>query len=121
MVDAELAALPGGLAGLGDRGTETAARRIAYRLDPTAFTARSARAAAERRVSLRPAPDTMTFLTGLLPVAQGVAVHAALARDADTLASGVTPAAAARSWPTPWSNASPGRPPPPPCRSRSSS
>ena len=84
VVDAELAALPGGLAGLGDRGTEAAARRIAYRLDPTGFTARSVRAAAERRVSLRPAPDTMTFLTGLLPVAQGVAVHAALAPGSQT-------------------------------------
>ena len=88
MVDAELAEMPGGLAGLGDRGTEAAARRIAYRLDPAGFTARAARAAVERRVSLRPAPDTMTFLTGLLPVAQGVAVHAALARAADTLSVG---------------------------------
>ena len=87
LVDAELAALPGGLAALGDRGTETAARRIAYRLGPAGFTARAARAAAERRVSLRPAPDTMTFLTGLLPVAQGVAVHAALAHAADSLRS----------------------------------
>ena len=40
MVDAELAALPGGLADLGDRGTEAAARRIAYRLEPAGFTAR---------------------------------------------------------------------------------
>ncbi len=54
---------------------------------PAGFTARAARAAAERRVSLRPAPDTMTFLTGLLPVAQGVAVHAALAHAADSLRS----------------------------------
>ncbi|WP_284992062.1 HNH endonuclease signature motif containing protein, partial [Arthrobacter sp. efr-133-TYG-120] len=35
----------------------------------------------------RPAPDTMTYLTALLPVAQGVAVHAALTRHADTLRS----------------------------------
>ena len=38
-------------------------------------------------MSLRPAPDTMTYLTALLPVAQGVAVHAALTRHADTLRS----------------------------------
>ena len=43
---------------------------------------RAARAHSERRVSLRPAPDTMTHLTALLPVAQGVAVLAALERAA---------------------------------------
>ncbi len=88
VVDAELAGLPGGLCALGDRGTEHACRRIAYRLDPTAFTRRSAQAVTERRVSLRPAPETMCLLTGLLPVAQGVAVHAALTRHADTLRAG---------------------------------
>ena len=31
-------------------------------------------------MTLRPAPDTMTYLTALLPVAQGVAVYAALGR-----------------------------------------
>ncbi|MCC3276735.1 HNH endonuclease, partial [Arthrobacter sp. zg-Y20] len=39
----------------------------------------------DRFVSCRPAPDTMTYLTGLLPVAQGVAVYAALSRAADSL------------------------------------
>jgi hypothetical protein len=38
-------------------------------------------------VTLRPAPDTMTRLTALLPVAQGVAAYAALTRHADTLKS----------------------------------
>ena len=33
---------------------------------------------------IRPAPDTMTYVTALLPVQQGVAVYAALKRDADT-------------------------------------
>jgi len=41
--------------------------------------------AAERHVSLRPAPDTMCHLSALLPVAQGVAVYNALTRHADTL------------------------------------
>ena len=36
-------------------------------------------------MTLRPAPDTMTLLTGFLPVAQGVAAYAALTRDADQL------------------------------------
>ncbi|MFF2842667.1 HNH endonuclease, partial [Paenarthrobacter sp. NPDC057981] len=38
-------------------------------------------------VTLRPAADTMTVLTALLPVAQGVAVFAALSRAADTARS----------------------------------
>ncbi len=45
---------------------------------------RLGRAANERRVSIRPAPDTMTYLTALLPVAQGVAAYAALQRCADS-------------------------------------
>ena len=54
------------------------ARATAYRLDPEAAVARRARAERERRVSLRPAPDTMTWLTALLPVKDGVACIAAL-------------------------------------------
>ena len=54
------------------------ARAMAYRLDPEAAVARRARAERERRVSLRPAPDTMTWLTALLPVKDGVACIAAL-------------------------------------------
>ena len=38
------------------------------------------RAEADRMVSIRPAPDTMTYVTALLPVAQGVGVYAALNR-----------------------------------------
>ncbi|MGH3508763.1 MAG: DUF222 domain-containing protein [Nocardioidaceae bacterium] len=84
-VDAALASRPGGLEALGDRETEAAARALAYRLDPHAAVARTAKAHTERRVSLRPAPDTMSILTGLLPVAQGVAAHTALTRTADRL------------------------------------
>jgi hypothetical protein len=83
-VDAELAARPGGLEVLGDAAAAAEARRMAYRLDPYAFTARAAKAATERCVTLRPAPDTMTWLTALLPVAQGVAAYASLAKAADT-------------------------------------
>ncbi len=84
-VDAELAARPGGLGALGDREVQTEARRIGYRLDPYAVTRRAAQAETDRRVTVRPAPDTMTFVTGLLPMKQGVAVYAALTRHADTL------------------------------------
>lgn len=81
-VDAELA---GKLGRLGDAGVEREAKKIAYRLDPGSAVRRARKAAADRRVSIRPAPDTMAYVTGLLPVAQGVAVYAALTRHADSL------------------------------------
>lgn len=59
-------------------------RRLSYRLDPAAVVARRRRAESHRSVSLRPAPDCMTYLTALLPVATGVAVHAELTRTADS-------------------------------------
>jgi hypothetical protein len=65
-----------------------AAKEIAYRLDPRAVVDRAAKAEDERRVTIRPAPDTMTWLTALLPVAKGVAVYAALRRTADTTFDG---------------------------------
>ncbi|MGH3425824.1 MAG: HNH endonuclease, partial [Nocardioidaceae bacterium] len=60
-------------------------RKLAYRLDPHAVVDRARRAETERRVTTRPAPDTMAYLTALLPVAQAVAVQATLTRTADTL------------------------------------
>ncbi|MFK4296003.1 hypothetical protein ABH924_001140 [Arthrobacter sp. GAS37] len=86
-VDEELAADTGVFDGAGDKAIIAAARTAAYRRDPRSVTQRASHAATERHVSLRPAPDTMTYLTALLPVAQGVAVHAALSRHADTLHS----------------------------------
>ncbi|MEO3933789.1 DUF222 domain-containing protein [Micrococcaceae bacterium Sec7.4] len=83
-VDAELAPDTGTFDGAGDRKIIAAARTAAYRRDPRSVTQRASHAAAERHVSLRPAPDTMCYLTALLPVAAGVAVHAALTRHADT-------------------------------------
>ena len=44
-------------------------------------------AVSDRRVSLRPAPETTARLTALLPVAQGVACYVALLREADTARS----------------------------------
>ncbi|NUS37166.1 MAG: HNH endonuclease, partial [Pseudarthrobacter sp.] len=56
--------------------------------DPASVVKRSSRAAGERCVSLRPAPDAMTYLTALLPAARGVTVYAALSQDADAARSG---------------------------------
>ncbi|MDQ0755983.1 hypothetical protein QFZ61_001970 [Arthrobacter sp. B3I4] len=77
--------------GAGDRAITAAARAAAYRRDPRSVTQRAAHAATERHVSLRPAPDTMCYLTALLPVGQGVALYAALTRHSDTLRSGGDP------------------------------
>ncbi len=84
-VDRQLALREGGLAGLGDRETAAEARRMAYAMDPASFTRRAAQAEKDRRITLRPAPDTMTHLSGLLPVRGGVAVYAALTKHADAL------------------------------------
>ncbi|MDT5080626.1 MAG: hypothetical protein QOJ80_5263 [Mycobacterium sp.] len=87
-LDAELCADQNGLAGLGNKRIEAAAKSIAYRLDPQAVTDRAARAPSERGVALRPAPDAMSYLTALLPMSQGMAVHAALTKAADTCGDG---------------------------------
>lgn len=81
VVDARLA---GRLGRLSDRGVVAEARTVAYALDPASVVARSARAVEERRVTIRPAPDTMTLVSALLPACQGVAAFAALTRAADT-------------------------------------
>lgn len=60
------------------RRVANAARALAAELDPEAAVRRSAKAEAGRRVTIRPTPDTMAYVTGLLPVAQGVAVWASL-------------------------------------------
>jgi len=112
-LDAELCGDPKQLEGLGDRRIAAEARAIAYRLDPHAVVDRAARAERERTVTIRPAPDCMTYLTALLPMAQGVSVYAALTRAAagcgdgrgrgqvmaDTLVERVTGRAAATAVP----------------------
>lgn len=87
-LDAELCADLSQLDGVGDAALVAAAKAIAYRLDPHAVVDRAAKAADERTVTIRPAPDTMTYLTALLPVAQGVSVYAALKRAADASCDG---------------------------------
>jgi Domain of unknown function (DUF222) len=87
-VDQELAAR---LESLGDRQLEAEARKAAYRLDPDGSLARARAAAHDRRVTVRPAPDTMARLTALLPVGQAIAAYAALSRAADTSSNGGDP------------------------------
>ena len=75
----------GGLAGLSPRKAAAWAKKCAYTLDPAGYVARGRTARADRRVGLRPAPDTMSVLTGFLPVEQGVACLAALRAHTDTV------------------------------------
>ena len=79
-VDAELADK---LANMGEREAAAMARAIGYRLDPGSAIRRTRGARSDRHVSLRPAPDTMSYLTAFLPVEQGVACVAALRKAAD--------------------------------------
>ncbi|MDM4142165.1 DUF222 domain-containing protein [Mycobacterium sp. FLAC0960] len=87
-LDSEMCADTTALTGMGDARVAATAKAIAYRLDPHAVVERAAKAEDDRTVTIRPAPDTMTYLTALLPVAQGVSVYAALRREADTCGDG---------------------------------
>lgn len=78
IVDATLAGDADRIEAMGDREAAAAARKLAAELDAASVAERRRRAEADRNVTLRPAPDTMTWLSALLPVKEGVAVHAAL-------------------------------------------
>jgi hypothetical protein len=82
-VDRRLCAT-GKAAELGDRALADAARKLAYTLDGESFVARARKSETERAVTIRPAPDTMTYVTALLPVKDGVSVYAALKQAATT-------------------------------------
>ncbi len=90
-VDQRLAGDARRLEQLGDRELDGAARSLAAELDAAACVLRRRIAESERRVTLRPAPDTMTRLSAELPVAAGVAVFTSLSEAADSArASGDT-------------------------------
>ena len=73
------------------RRVQAAARALAAELDPEAAVRRAAKGAADRRVTIRPAPDTMSRVCGLLPVAQGVAAWANLRASARAIKSAGDP------------------------------
>ncbi len=79
-VDGEIA---GKLDGLGDARIHALVTAIGYRLDPEAATSRAVCAVSDRRVAVRPAPDAMAYLSGLMPVATAVACYASLCRHVD--------------------------------------
>lgn len=84
-VDRAIAGDPEAFSAYSDRELLGDVRRLVGKLDPGAVVERRRKAESERRVTLRPAPDVMSQLSALLPVAQGVAVYAALTREADRL------------------------------------
>lgn len=83
-VDAEIATDMTWLEARGDGELAGLVRAAADRVDAAAAVARRRKAESERRVGIRPAPDTMAWVSALLPVKDGVAVWAALTRAADT-------------------------------------
>jgi hypothetical protein len=76
------------LPGLGVKEATALARRYAYEADREAYVSRGRHERRHRRVGLRPAPDTMSVLSGYLPVEQGVACLAALRRHTDGVVAG---------------------------------
>lgn len=81
-IDAALCKDPKTLHGWGNRRIVAEAKKLAYELDPRAVVERNARAHSERRISCRPAPDSMAYLTALVPMTQGVAALAAVKKAA---------------------------------------
>jgi hypothetical protein len=74
-----------GIEKMGVRAAAQCARKHAYETDPVGYVERGKTERKHRRVSIRSAPDTMSLLTGYLPVEQGVACLAALRKQAETL------------------------------------
>jgi hypothetical protein len=83
--DARLARV---LPGLGPNGAAAAARRVAAELDAASVVRRMAAAVGSRRVTVRPAPAGMAYLTVLAPLVEAVGAFAALGRDADAVVGG---------------------------------
>ena len=82
-VDAGIAAA--GIHRMGIRAAAACARRHAYETDPAGYVNRGRTERKHRRISIRSAPDTMSWLSGYLPVEQGVACWAALRKHTDRL------------------------------------
>jgi hypothetical protein len=75
-VDGKLAAAR--ISEMGPRSAAACARQHAYEADREGYVQRGRTERKHRRVNLRPAPDTMSFLSGYLPAEQGVACLKAL-------------------------------------------
>ncbi len=81
-VDAQLAQHD--LPTVSPRRAAATTQALAYRADPAAAVARAHTEEKARRVTLRPAPDTMAILTAHLPAPQAIAAWAALSQQANS-------------------------------------
>ena len=90
-------------------GLGRATRARAQELDPAAAVKRASRAVAERRVSIRPAPDGMSILHAILPTKDGVACFKALTRESKSAKSWGMLAEKGRLWRIRSSSGSQGR------------
>jgi Domain of unknown function (DUF222) len=82
-VDAKITAA--GISLMGPRSAAACARKHAYEADPEGYVQRGRTERKNRRVTLRPAPDTMSLLSGYLPAEQGVACLKSLRDQTDAL------------------------------------
>ena len=76
---------------LGVRGAERAARRVAAELDAAAVVRRMEEAVRSRRVTVRPAPDGMGYLTVLGPLVEVVGAYASVRGHAAAVVTGQCP------------------------------
>ena len=74
-----------GIAQMGPRSAAACARKHAYEADREGYVQRGRTERKNRRVSVRPAPDTMSLLTGYLPAEQGIACLKALQQRTDAV------------------------------------
>lgn len=84
-VDRRMCADPATLDGIGTTTLTAMAAAHAAELDSAAVVRRKAKAVAGRRVTTKPAPDYMAYLTATMPMDQAVCAWATLRRDAMTL------------------------------------
>ncbi|WP_423465262.1 DUF222 domain-containing protein [Promicromonospora sp. MS192] len=75
----------GALARMGTRRLVARVKELAASLDVHACVNRNAKAVSQRRVSIRPAPDLMVYLTALVPMGQGVQAYAQLKATAESV------------------------------------
>ncbi len=86
-IDRRLAGDASRLEAMSERELVDRVKALACSLDPASVAERRRRAETDRHTSLRPAPDTMSWFSALLPVKDGVAIHKALLDEASRLKS----------------------------------
>jgi hypothetical protein len=83
--DVDVKVVAAGIERMGARSAAACARKHAYEADPQGYVQRGRTERKNRRVTLRPAPDTMSMLSGYLPAEQGVACLKSLREQTDSL------------------------------------